>query len=1237
MKKKFFFLVRRSLFAGGLIFVFAISFLRMENAEAQNYYINVPESEVIATGSFTIHASSCYSGEVYFMNLYQLNNFPTGTHLYLKLTSSNLPMNSLYCNSTLINVGDSILVTTWYNDFGSYTNNGNITFDIIREGTPTSPGQNFYCANQINSYYPFIIDGCGASYFYVTGTAQDSLCHVDYPIAMPIANFVVQDSVICAGLCVQFTNLSTNYPVNYHWDFGNGDTAAIQNPTACYDSSGIYTVSLIVSNAYGEDTFIHSNYITVNQSPVADFSFIQNGIDTILFSNQSIGASSLLWEFGDGDTSTQNNPTHIYTSSATFHVTLTVSNGICPDTAVHFAVVNFCNNGTVSISANTQNICAGGSATLTAIAAATNPVSYQWNLNGNSISGATQTIYHATQSGSYSCSITDSCSNVITSNVIYINVYPALFANIILTNDSACAGSCVSASFASNAQMPISCMWSMFPCVNSSSASVNICCSQTGNNTLYLTVFSGGTGCSVSTSTSLTILPFYDFTWTHLGYTYSFTTTAPGTFGWHWSFGDGDTSNLQNPVHNFLAGGNYSVTLTLNNSLCGVVTHAVNVNTCGNPAVSITSNSTILCGGNSDSLFSSVSANLPVLYQWKWNNYNIPGATSSFYVTSNPGNYKCVITDSCGQTATSNAITLAIFSPTIPSLSSNSPTCEGLNIQLNASTVVGATYHWSGPNSFSSSLQNPTITNSVVANSGYYNCYVTVNGCNSIAATTQVVVNPVPSAPVITLNEDTVCACHCAIATATSSCGAGASYNWNIGGFGGTANVCSNSSGTISVTVYQSCNGCVSPVSSPIYVTFLPSTSAEFSYAHNGLTYSFTDLSTGAIGWHWNFGDGDTSNLQNPIHTYFAEGNFIVTLISTNGNCDCSVTHSVFVNGCHTPFSNLITAANSSICASMNGDTITNLSDGTHPLTYQWYKNGIAITNATDSFYVATTAGSYKVKVIDSCGEISLSNIISLSIVSNPVVNISPSANQTICPSDSVTLTASGATNYLWSNGATTPIISVDTAGSFYVVGSSGTCNDTSAVVNVSMNSCTVPAGLSVSGITSNSALAHWSSSVCAIGYQIYFRRSQYTNWQYANIGAGANSFTLTNLQNNYNVQWKIRTKCSNNTYTAWSAVQTFLTLPRVEGGNSSMENALEVSAFPNPTSGEINLQLNNYSDEVSVLVQDISGKILQQTDFNVGNTSGEIQLSLANFAQGIYLITVIDGENKKTVKVVRE
>lgn len=125
MKKKFFFLVRRSLFAGGLIFVFAISFLRMENAEAQNYYINVPESEVIATGSFTIHASSCYSGEVYFMNLYQLNNFPTGTHLYLKLTSSNLPMNSLYCNSTLINVGDSILVTTWYNDFGSYTNNVN--------------------------------------------------------------------------------------------------------------------------------------------------------------------------------------------------------------------------------------------------------------------------------------------------------------------------------------------------------------------------------------------------------------------------------------------------------------------------------------------------------------------------------------------------------------------------------------------------------------------------------------------------------------------------------------------------------------------------------------------------------------------------------------------------------------------------------------------------------------------------------------------------------------------------------------------------------------------------------------------------------------------------------------------------------------------------------------------------------------------------------------------------------
>lgn len=80
------------------------------------------------------------------------------------------------------------------------------------------------------------------------------------------------------------------------------------------------------------------------------------------------------------------------------------------------------------------------------------------------------------------------------------------------------------------------------------------------------------------------------------------------------------------------------------------------------------------------------------------------------------------------------------------------------------------------------------------------------------------------------------------------------------------------------------------------------------------------------------------------------------------------------------------------------------------------------------------------------------------------------------------------------------------------------------------------------SNVTQHTAIIHWDNIPCGIGYQIYFRRSQYTNWQYANVTAGSTSFTLANLQNDYNVQWKIRTKFSSTTYSAWSPVQVFHT-----------------------------------------------------------------------------------------------
>src|SRR5204863_6487974 len=101
-----------------------------------------------------------------------------------------------------------------------------------------------------------------------------------------------------------------------------------------------------------------------------------------------------------------------------------------------------------------------------------------------------------------------------------------------------------------------------------------------------------------------------------------------------------------------------------------------------------------------------------------------------------------------GNPATSNSIPMVVNPiPATPTAGSNSPVCEGSTINLTTPSVAGAIYAWTGPNSFTSTLQNPTIANATTAMAGTYSVTVTVNGCTSVAGSTNVVVNTIPPTP----------------------------------------------------------------------------------------------------------------------------------------------------------------------------------------------------------------------------------------------------------------------------------------------------------------------------------------------------------------------------------------------------------------------------------------------------------------------------------------------------------
>jgi PKD repeat protein len=145
---------------------------------------------------------------------------------------------------------------------------------------------------------------------------------------IPAAAFTASPTAGLAPLTVQFTDLSLGNPTSWHWDFGDGGTSTDQSPAHTYTEPGTYTVTLTVTNAYGEDTETKTVYIYA-APPIASFTANVtrgNAPLTVQFTDTSTGdITGWSWDFGDGNTSTDQNPTHTYTEPGTYTASLTVS------------------------------------------------------------------------------------------------------------------------------------------------------------------------------------------------------------------------------------------------------------------------------------------------------------------------------------------------------------------------------------------------------------------------------------------------------------------------------------------------------------------------------------------------------------------------------------------------------------------------------------------------------------------------------------------------------------------------------------------------------------------------------------------------------------------------------------------------------------------------------------------------------------------------------------------------
>lgn len=153
-----------------------------------------------------------------------------------------------------------------------------------------------------------------------SGTRYDSFGtnHLNQVNAVTSFNYTTP---VGRGLSTTFTNTTTLTTTSWYWDFGDGTSSTEQNPTHTYNYDGTFTVTLTVD---GISSISHDIVVEEPVPSFTDNSPVYRGL-TMTFTDTSNHAISWFWDFGDGNTSTEQNPTHTYAAAGTYTVTLAIN------------------------------------------------------------------------------------------------------------------------------------------------------------------------------------------------------------------------------------------------------------------------------------------------------------------------------------------------------------------------------------------------------------------------------------------------------------------------------------------------------------------------------------------------------------------------------------------------------------------------------------------------------------------------------------------------------------------------------------------------------------------------------------------------------------------------------------------------------------------------------------------------------------------------------------------------
>jgi gliding motility-associated-like protein len=883
----------------------------------------------------------------------------------------------------------------------------------------------------------------------------------------PNVAFAATPRDACAFTGIYFKDNSTGALADkWLWSFGDGSTGTEQNPIHIYQDTGYYNIKLVVWNNGCKDSLTIARYVHI-KPPIARF--IVNPVNCTLkfsrqFSDQSIGATSWFWDFGDGATSTQPNPVHAYSKAGSYIVKLTVKNETCEHTTSKQVLIvsekaDFTTSDTV--------VCKGIPVTLTAVNSnAAYIAAYNWLVTKDNVTYGTpagRTVqYTFPAAGQYSLRlvITDlyGCTDTL-AKPLYIRVNgPAADFGVI--NPEVCTNTTIHFADSSHSDglHPIQqWAWDYGDGAKETlgSAPFQHTYTQSGVFPVQLTV-TDNLGCSDTriiqhaVTVSRPVVQFVSpDTLSCTSKPIRFTNQTIGNSPvYTWYFGDGQTTAAEQPTHNYTAEGDYTVKLVANDryGCADSLTKQLYIHI-GNPMARFNMSDSFATCPPLMVNFTNQSKYYNKM-EWDFGDGNKSSLENPSHFYTYPGIYraKVTITSPGGCTDTFVKI-ITIKGPQGTFTYDKLSGCVPTNVQFTGHANQDIRFVWDYNDGTVDESEDPNISHNYIDMGVYLPKMILIDpqGCRvPVVGKDTIRIYGVKAA--FTASKELLCDSGLVQFNNNSvSNDLITGHSWTFGD-GKNASAKSPShfytqSGQYATQlIVTTQNGCTDTTKLPLPLKIVQSPQAAIQSDTGACVPavlhfrgSLTKQDTSAVQWQWDFGNGITSKDQVPAAVTFATaGQYTPTLLVINSS-GCADTVTTTVNAW--PLPAIDAGADQIICRNSTA-TLT----GQGAVQYNWFPaSGLSCTNCAAPLASPLDNITYSVtgKNIYGC---TATDSIRIRVQQPFTMKTGP--GDTLCKGESFQLMAAGAEEYSWSpslwmdnNTSDKPKVRPDTSVIYRVIG----------------------------------------------------------------------------------------------------------------------------------------------------------------------------------------------------------